>query len=73
MASLASIISQHGKTEFNGSGQMQKMLSAMRHRGSDNKIIRSLADERGALGANEINLSPDIKGSSEKLKYNNNI
>jgi len=31
----------------------------MRHRGPDNSIVRSLTDDRGALGANEINLSPE--------------
>ncbi|MBN2060299.1 MAG: hypothetical protein JW882_07765 [Deltaproteobacteria bacterium] len=59
MASLAGIISQNGKIEFNGAEQMGRMLSAMRHRGPDNTVIRSLSDDRGALGANEINLAPD--------------
>ena len=59
MASLAGIISQHGKIDFNGAKQMRSMLRAMRHRGPDNTIIRSLSDDRGALGANEINLAPD--------------
>lgn len=59
MASLAGIVSQHGKIDFNGAKQMRRMLSDMRHRGPDNTIIRSLADDRGALGANEINLAPD--------------
>ena len=59
MASLAGIISQHGKIDFNGAKHMGRMLAAMRHRGPDNTIIRSLSDDRGALGANEINLAPD--------------
>jgi asparagine synthase (glutamine-hydrolysing) len=59
MASLAGIISQHGKIDFNGAKQMGRMLNDMRHRGPDNTIIRTLTDERGALGANEINLAPE--------------
>lgn len=59
MASLAGIISQHGKIDFNGAKQMGRMLNDMGHRGPDNTIIRSLSDDRGALGANEINLAPD--------------
>lgn len=59
MACIAGIISQHGKIDFNCARQMNKMLSLMRHRGPDNTIIRSLTDDRGALGANEINLSPE--------------
>ncbi len=59
MASIAGIISQHGKTDFNCARQIDKMLSLMRHRGPDNTTIRSLTEDRGALGANEINLSPD--------------
>lgn len=35
------------------------MLGLMLHRGPDNLIVRSLPDSRGALGANEINLSPE--------------
>ncbi|MGD2124669.1 MAG: asparagine synthase-related protein [Desulfobacteraceae bacterium] len=58
MASLAGIISQYGKIGFNGAKQMRRMLRTMRHRGPDNTIVRSLSDDRGALGANEINLAP---------------
>ena len=57
MASIAGLISQHGKVDFNSVKQIGKMLNDMRHRGPDNTIVRSLPDERGALGANEINLS----------------
>ncbi len=59
MASIAGIISQHGKICFNSTKQVGKMLKYMRHRGSDNSTIRTLTDDRGALGANEINLTPD--------------
>ncbi len=59
MACIAGIISQHGKIDFNSARQMSKMLSLMRHRGPDNRIIRSLTDDRGAMGVNEINLSPE--------------
>jgi asparagine synthase (glutamine-hydrolysing) len=59
LASIAGIVSQHGRIEANCGKQMGKMLTQMRHRGPDNMIIRSLADERGALGANEMNLAPE--------------
>jgi asparagine synthase (glutamine-hydrolysing) len=59
MACVAGIVSQHGKIQFNSAKQMGRMLNLMRHRGPDNTIIRSLTDDRGALGANEINLSPE--------------
>jgi len=58
MASIAGIISQHGRIESNSTRQIGKMLKLMRHRGPDNTIIRTLRDDRGALGANEINLTP---------------
>jgi asparagine synthase (glutamine-hydrolysing) len=59
MASLAGIISQHGKIHEDTSEQVGKMLTLMRHRGPDNSIVRALFDERGAIGANEINLTPE--------------
>ncbi|MFC1816825.1 asparagine synthetase B family protein, partial [Thermodesulfobacteriota bacterium] len=58
MASIAGIISKHGKIDFNSSKQLGKMLKLMRHRGPDNSVVRALTDDRGALGANEINLTP---------------
>jgi asparagine synthase (glutamine-hydrolysing) len=58
MASIAGIISQNGRTESNSAKQIGKMLKMMRHRGPDNSIVRTLSDDRGALGANEINLTP---------------
>ncbi|MBN2420472.1 MAG: hypothetical protein JXL81_13870, partial [Deltaproteobacteria bacterium] len=59
MASLAGIISQHGKIDINGAKHMGRMLNLMNYRGPDNMIIRSIPDSRGALGANEITLAPD--------------
>jgi len=58
MASITGIISQHGRIKSNSTKQIGKMLKLMRHRGPDNSIIRTLSDDRGALGANEINLNP---------------
>lgn len=57
MASIAGIISKHGKIDFNSTKQLGRMLKRMRHRGPDNTIVRTLTDDRGALGANEINLT----------------
>ena len=59
MPSIAGIISQHGRISINSTKQVGKMLKLMRHRGPDNSIIRTLTDDRGALGANEINLTSD--------------
>jgi len=42
------------------------MLKNMVHRGPDNSVVRSLRDDRGALGANEINI-PDGKTFSSSL------
>ena len=58
MASIAGIISQHAKLDLDSTGQLRKMLLLMRHRGADNTVVRTLYDDRGAVGANEINLSP---------------
>ncbi|MBC2717686.1 MAG: hypothetical protein HF978_20475 [Desulfobacteraceae bacterium] len=58
MASIAGIISQYGKIDLNSTKQLGKMLKLMRHRGSDNTVIRTLTDDRGAMGTNEINLTP---------------
>ncbi len=59
MASIAGIVSQKGKIEDDTAQQIGRMLELMRHRGPDNMIIRSLTDDRGSLGANEVILSPD--------------
>jgi asparagine synthase (glutamine-hydrolysing) len=58
MASIAGIISQHAKLDIDSTGQLRKMLRLMRHRGADNTVVRTLYDDRGAVGVNEINLSP---------------
>jgi len=58
MASIAGIISKHGKIDYNSTKQLGRMLKLMRHRGPDNTVIRTLTDDRGALGANEVNLIP---------------
>jgi len=59
MASIAGIVSQRGRIEADTAQQLGRMLKLMRHRGPDNTIIRSLSDDRGSLGANEVILSPE--------------
>lgn len=59
MASIAGIVSQHGKIDGDCTQQLGKMLKLMRHRGPDNTIIRTLRDDRGALGAGEVILTPE--------------
>ena len=58
MASIAGIISQDGKIDGDSTEHVRKMLDLMRHRGPDNTIVRTLFDDRGAVGANEVNLTP---------------
>ncbi len=60
MAGIAGILSldenvSNGKEAM----ELEKALRLMRHRGPDNTIIRTLSDGRGAIGANEVNLSPE--------------
>ncbi len=71
MASIAGMVSQHGKIDADGAQIVGKMLKDMRHRGPDNSSIRSIPDYRGAVGVNEINLSPErtICGSFEEAPY----
>ncbi len=57
MACIAGIVSQHGKIEGDTTQHLRKMLRLMRHRGPDHSIVRTLRDDRGALGANEIHLT----------------
>ena len=59
MAGIAGILalSKNGMIRV-GAEEVEKTLKLMRHRGPDNTIVCSLADGRGALGANEINLTP---------------
>ncbi len=61
MSAIAGIVSQKGKYSGNSAKQVGRMLAAMAHRGADNAIVRSLIDDRGALGAGEINLIPVTK------------
>lgn len=68
MSSIAGIVSQKGKIQSNTPKQVGRMLKNMLHRGPDNTVIRSLADDRGALGANEINLIPADKTFSSYLE-----
>lgn len=58
MTAIAGIISQHGKVDGDCTEHVRAMLRLMRHRGPDNTIIRTLFDDRGAVGANELNLTP---------------
>jgi len=58
MAAIAGIVSSNGKSPETGSREIGEILEQMRHRGPDNTIVRSLPDGRGAIGANEINLTP---------------
>ena len=56
MSSIAGIVSQRGKLQGNSPKLVGRMLKNMLHRGPDNSVVRSLRDDRGALGANEINI-----------------
>jgi asparagine synthase (glutamine-hydrolysing) len=58
MACIAGIISQNANLDTDRTGQLRKMLRRMRHRGPDNSVVRTLYHHCGAVGANEINLSP---------------
>jgi len=59
MASIAGIFSLNGDVLEECGQQVGKMLEQMRHRGPDNVIVRTLPDRHGALGANEVNLTPE--------------
>lgn len=71
MASIAGIVSQDGRISTDSAKQLEKMSKLMRHRGPDNSIICSLNDDRGALGANEIILSPErsVCASFEEIPF----
>jgi asparagine synthase (glutamine-hydrolysing) len=58
MACIAGFVSQHANLDIDSTGQLHKMLRRMRHRGPDNSEVRTLYNRCGAVGANEINLSP---------------
>jgi asparagine synthase (glutamine-hydrolysing) len=57
MAAIAGIVSSNGKGLNGCSSEMSKILEQMNHRGPDNTVVRTLLGGRGALGANEINLT----------------
>lgn len=59
MSAIAGIIVTDGNTIGGGGEEIAEMLELMRHRGPDNTAIRTLPDGRGALGANELNLTPE--------------
>jgi asparagine synthase (glutamine-hydrolysing) len=59
MASIAGIFSLNGDVLEGCGQQVGKMLERMRHRGPDNTVVRTLPDRHGALGANEVNLTPE--------------
>jgi len=61
LSAISGIVSQKGKFSGNSSKQVSKMLASMNHRGPDNVTLRSLLDDRGAIGAIEINLEPLTK------------
>ena len=58
MASICGIVSQLGKIEEDSTKPLGKMIKLTRHRGPDNVHVRTLPDNRGAVGACEINLTP---------------
>jgi asparagine synthase (glutamine-hydrolysing) len=60
MAGIAGILSLDGcKSNGNVTCELEKTLKLMKHRGRDNTIIRTLRNNQGAIGANEINLTPE--------------
>ncbi len=59
MASIAGIFSLNGEVLEGCGQQVGKMLERMQYRGPDNAVVRTLPDRRGALGANEVNLTPE--------------
>jgi len=68
MAAIAGILSRNGDALNGCSKRMWEIMEQMRHRGPDNTIVRSLPDGRGALGANEINLTPERTSCSTVSK-----
>ncbi len=59
MASIAGILSMNGDVLEGCGQQVGKMLERMWYRGPDNTIVRTLPDRHCALGANEVNLTPE--------------
>ncbi len=64
MAAIAGILSTNGATENGTTLELEKMLESMRHRGPDNSVVRTLPDGTGAMGAVEVNLTPERTGST---------
>jgi len=59
MSAIAGIIATNGNALGGSADEIAEMLELMRHRGPDNTAIRTLPDGRGALGANELNLTAE--------------
>jgi asparagine synthase (glutamine-hydrolysing) len=59
LAAIAGIVSGDRKQPNETTEDVMEMLGLMRHRGPDNMIVRTLPDGRGALGAAEVNLTPE--------------
>ncbi|MEE8636807.1 MAG: hypothetical protein V3T04_01595, partial [Dehalococcoidia bacterium] len=59
MASIAGIFSLNGEVLEGCGQQVGKMLERMQYRGPDNAVVRTLPNRHGALGANEVNLTPE--------------
>lgn len=59
MASIAGIFSLNGDVLEECGQQVGKMLDRMWYRGPDNMTVRTLPDRRCALGASEVNLTPE--------------
>jgi asparagine synthase (glutamine-hydrolysing) len=62
MAGIAGILSINGDALEGCGHQVGKMLERMYYRGPDNVAVRTLPDHHGALGANEVNLTPERTG-----------
>ena len=71
MASISGVISVNGQINGEATQQVARMLKLMRHRGADNTHIRTVEGFRGAVGAGEVNLSPDKTAcaSLKKMPY----
>jgi len=69
MASIAGVFSLNGDALEECGQQVSKMLERMRHRGPDNEAVRTLPDKHGALGANEVNLTPERTNCTSLSRY----
>ncbi|MFO8101099.1 MAG: asparagine synthase-related protein [Dehalococcoidia bacterium] len=63
MAAIAGIITTNSSTEERAD-EVEMMLQLMRHRGPDNMSVRTLPEGNGAIGAIEINLTPEKTGAT---------